>query len=84
MFERTSTIIGTATFWLLWLGMVGGLLLGCLDQVAGWGGVLAFLVALPFVALVGGTVIAPLSFAVGALGGLLISLSARFTHAARS
>ncbi len=84
MFERASHIIGTSCYWLLWSGLVAGVLFVCLEASAGWGGLLAFVLVMPFAALIGGVVFAPLSFAIGVLGGAIASATAALSRFARS
>ena len=45
---------------------------------------LAFVLVMPFAALIGGVVFAPLSFAVGVLAGGIASAAAAFSRFARS
>ena len=84
MFERACHITGTLCYWLLWAGLVGGVLFACLGASTGWGGLLAFVLVMPFAALIGGVVFAPLSFAVGVLAGGIASAAAAFSRFARS
>lgn len=84
MFDRASNLIGTLCYWLLWASLVGGVLFACLGASTGWGGLLAFVLVMPFAALIGGVVFAPLSFAVGVLAGGIASAAAAFSRFTRS